>query len=289
MTHVNDKTIKELELIANKLREHVIEMVARAGSGHQGGPLGLADIFSALYFHALNHDPKKPLWSERDPLLLSCGHVVPIRYAAMAEAGYMPVSELKTFRKLGSRLQGHPERIMFPALETTSGPLGEGLAQGAGMAYGYRMDNRPQHIFCVTSDGEHEAGLHWEAMMFAGKYQLDNLINIVDRNNIQIDGDTEDIMPLEPLRDKYEAFNWHVIEINGNDMTEILRAIDEAKTYRQKPICIIAHTTPGKGVSYMENDYHWHSQPFKGDQLETALKELKAHGKVLKDEYNKLK
>lgn len=289
MAHVDDKTIKELEIIANKLRQHVIEMVAHAGSGHQGGPLGLADIMAALYFHALNHDPKKPLWDERDPLLLSCGHYAPIRYAAMAEAGYLPVKELKTLRQLGSRLQGHPERVMFPALENTSGPLGEGLAQAAGMAYAYRMDHKPQHVFCITSDGEHEAGLHWEAMMFAGKYRLDNLICILDRNNIQIDGDTEDVMPLEPLRDKYEAFNWFVIDINGNDMDEILKAIDEAKAYRQKPICIIAHTTPGKGVSYMENDYRWHSRPFKEGQAEQAMKELGEIAETLKNAYAKLK
>lgn len=287
--HASDKTVKELELIAVRLRRHVIESVAGAKSGHQGGPLGLADIFAALYFHVLKHDPKRPDWEERDPLILSCGHTCPIRYAAMAEAGYFPVEELKTLRRLGSRLQGHPERKFLPGAETTSGPLGAGLAQAAGMAYAFRMDKKPNHVFCITSDGEHEAGLHWEAMMFAGKNRLDNLINIVDRNNIQIDGDTEDVMPLEPLREKYEAFNWHVIEIGGNVMEEILNACEEAMAVRQKPVCIIAHTTPGKGVSYMENDYHWHSAPFKEGQAEQALKELAEWEERLKKEYAKLK
>lgn len=288
MSHLEDKKIKELELIANKLRQHVIESVAHAGSGHQGGPLGLADIMTALYFHTLKHDPKNPEWEGRDPLLMSCGHYVPIRYAAMAEAGYMPVEELKTLRQLGSRLQGHPERVMFPALENTSGPLGEGLGQAAGMALAYKMDKRPNHVFCICSDGEQEAGIIWEAVLFAAANKLDNLIAVLDRNNIQIDGDTEDIMPLEPLADKYRAFNWHVIEINGNDMSEVIKGLEEAKTIRQKPILVLAHTTPGKDVSYMENDYRWHSRPFKDDQAEIAMNELKAIEKHLREELKAL-
>ena len=211
MAHLSDKRIKELELVANTLRRHVIEMVAHAGSGHQGGPLGMADVFAALYFHALNHDPKNPDWEDRDRLILSNGHTCPIRYAAMAEAGYFPVDELMTLRRLGTRLQGHPERHKLPGTETTSGPLGAGLAQAVGMAYAGKMDGKKWRVYCQTSDGEHEAGLHWEAMLFAGKNRLDNLVCIVDRNDIQIDGRTEDIMPLEPLRAKYEAFNWHVL------------------------------------------------------------------------------
>lgn len=285
MAHLHDSKVKRLELIANRLREHVIDMVATAGSGHQGGPLGMADIFTVLYFHELRHDPHHPDWEDRDRLILSNGHICPIRYAAMAEAGYFPVKELKTLRKLGTRLQGHPERLKLPGAETTSGPLGSGLAQSAGMAYAAKMDKKSWRVFCATSDGEHEAGLHWEAMMFAGKNRLDNLICIIDRNNIQIDGNTEDIMPLEPLREKYESFNWHVIECAGNDILDIHRALQEARMARQKPICIIAHTIPGKGVSYMEDNYIWHSQPFKPGQAEQALKELKANEKRLKKEH----
>jgi transketolase len=285
MPHLHDNTVKRLELIANTLRQHVIEMVAKAGSGHQGGPLGMADIFALLYFHELNHDPKKPEWEERDRLILSNGHTCPIRYAAMAEAGYFPVEELMTLRQFGSRLQGHPERLKLPGAETTSGPLGSGLAQAAGMAYAGKLDKKNWRVFCMTSDGEHEAGLHWEAMLFAGKNRLDNLICIVDRNKIQIDGDTEDIMPLEPLRAKYEAFNWHVVECAGNDIRDIHRALQEARDVRLKPICIIANTVPGMGVSYMENNYLWHSQPFKEGQAEQALKELKEIEARLKKEH----
>lgn len=285
MAHLHDDKVKRLELVANRLRQHVIEMVATAGSGHQGGPLGMADLFAVLYFHELRHDPRKPEWADRDRLILSNGHTCPIRYAAMAEAGYFPVKELKTLRQFGSRLQGHPERERLPGAETTSGPLGEGLAQATGMAYAAKMDGKTWRTFAMTSDGEHEAGLHWEAMLFAGKNQLDNLVCIIDRNNIQIDGDTEQIMPLEPLREKYEAFNWHVIECAGNDIPDIHRAFQEARMARQKPICIIAHTIPGKGVSYMENKYQWHSQIFKPGEAEQALKELKEIEKQLKKEH----
>ena len=288
MPHIADTRIKELELIANTLRRHVIEMVAHAGSGHQGGPLGMADVFAVLYFQAMNHDPKNPDWEERDRLILSNGHTCPIRYAAMAEAGYFPVDELKTLRRLGTRLQGHPERIKLPGSETTSGPLGAGLAQAAGLAYAGKMDKKKWRVFCQTSDGEHEAGLHWEAMLFAGKNRLDNLICIVDRNNIQIDGRTEDIMPLEPLRDKYEAFNWHVLECNGNDVEAVVATLEATKSLFDKPICILTHNIPGKGVSYMENNFLWHSQPFKPGEAEAALQELHAEEKRLKAELAKL-
>jgi transketolase len=288
MPHQSDKRIKELELIANTLRRHVIEMVSVAGSGHQGGPLGMADVFAVLYFHALNHDPKNPDWEDRDRLILSNGHTCPIRYAAMAEAGYFPIEELKTLRRLGTRLQGHPERTKLPGTETTSGPLGAGLAQAAGMAYAAKMDKKKWRVFCQTSDGEHEAGLHWEAMLFAGKNRLDNLVCIVDRNNIQIDGRTEDIMPLEPLREKYESFNWHVIECNGNDVSSVVEAFEATKSLFDKPICILTHNVPGKGVSYMENNFLWHSQPFKTGEAEAAYAELDAARKQLKDELAKL-
>ncbi len=274
--HIHDDKLKELESLANRLRQHVITSVAHAGSGHQGGPLGMADIFAALYFHVLNHDPKNPEWPLRDRLVLSNGHICPVRYAAMAEAGYFPVSELMTLRQFGTRLQGHPERLRLPGSETTSGPLGAGLAQAAGMALSLKMDNKKPRVYALTSDGEHEAGLHWEAMLFAGKHKLDNLVCVIDRNNIQIDGNTEDIMPLEPLRAKYEAFNWHVIEINGNDMRDVVRGFEEAKSIHEMPIVILAHTIPGKGVSFMENNYKWHSQVFKEGEAEQALNELKA-------------
>lgn len=287
MPHIHEKRVKELEIIANRLRQHVITMVATAKSGHQGGPLGMADIFTVLYFHELHHKPTEPLWEDRDRLLLSNGHICPIRYAAMAEAGYFPVAELATLRKFGTRLQGHPERRRLLSLETTSGPLGSGLAQAVGMAYAAKMDKKTWRVFCATSDGEHEAGLHWEAMLFAGKYKLNNLVCIIDRNFIQIDGKTEDIMPLEPLRAKYEAFNWHVIECNGNDIAAVVRALEEAKSAYQQPVCIIAHTIPGRGVSYMENNYLWHSQPFKAGEAEEALKELKAIEEKLKADHAK--
>lgn len=275
MEHLHDKDVKRLELVANKLRQHVISSVAHAKSGHQGGPLGMAEVFTALYFHELAHDPANPLWEDRDRLILSSGHICPIRYAAMAEAGYMPVEELMTLRKFGTRLQGHPERVKFPAVENTSGPLGDGIAQAVGLAYAAQMDHKRWRTYCVTGDGEHDAGIVWESIHFAGKYQLDNLVVIVDRNYIQIDGKTEDIMPLDPFEAKYRAFNWHVIECNGNDIRDVVRALDEAKAIYQKPVCIVAHTIPGKGVSYMEGNYLWHSQPFKEGQAEQAMEELK--------------
>ena len=203
MEALTDAEVRELEQRARAIRVTIVEMLAAAGSGHTAGPLGMADIFTALYFHVLKHDPKNPDWAERDRLILSNGHIVPVRYAAMAHAGYFSVEECLTLRKFGSRLQGHPERDMLPGLETTSGPLGSGLSESAGYAYAARMDGKDFRVFCAMSDGEHEEGNIWEAMMFAGKYRLANLVGIMDRNNIQIDGDTEDIMPLEPLRDKY--------------------------------------------------------------------------------------
>jgi transketolase len=285
MAHIHDDKIKILELVANSIREDIITMLVAAGSGHSAGPLGMADVFTALYFHILNHDPKDPEWPERDRLILSCGHICPVRYATMAHAGYFPRSELKTLRKLGTRLQGHPEREKLPGSETTSGPLGAGLAQGVGMAYAARMDKQKWRTYVVTSDGEHEAGLHWEAVLFAGKNRLANITCIIDRNNIQIDGDTEQIMPLEPLRDKYEAFNWHVIEVDGNDLRQVIEASHQARAVVEKPTVIIAHTIPGKGVDFMENDYHWHGIPPKPEQAEIALKELRTLGGRIASEH----
>jgi len=281
MSHIHDKDVARLELIANDIREDIISMLVEAGSGHSAGSLGMADVFTALYFHILRHDPKNPDWPERDRLVLSNGHICPVRYAAMARAGYFPIEELKTLRKLGSRLQGHPERLRLPGLETTSGPLGAGLAQAAGMAYAARLDGAKWRTYVVTSDGEHDAGLHWEAVLFAGKNNLHNLTCIVDRNNIQIDGQTETVMPLEPLADKYRAFNWQVIEIDGNDIREIVAATNEAKAITERPTAIIAYNIPGRGVDFMEGDFEWHGKPPKPAEAEEALRQLRTlNGKI---------
>ena len=258
---ISDAEIKKLELKANDVRVTIIEMLAEAKSGHTAGPLGMANIFTALYFHILKHDPKNPDWDERDRLMLSNGHITPVRYSAMAHAGYFPMELIKTLRKFKSPLQGHPERDMLPGLETTSGPLGSGLSQASGYAYAARMDGKTFRVFCAMSDGEHQEGNTWEAIMFAGKYRLSNLVGIMDRNNIQIDGNTEDVMPLEPLADKYRAFNWHVIEVDGHNVRAFVDACEEAKSIKEKPTLILAHTTPGKGVSEIENDYRWHGTP----------------------------
>ena len=275
MLDLHEDKIKKLELMANQLRQDVIAMLIEAGSGHTGGPLGMADIFTAFYFHILRHDPRRPEWPDRDRLVLSNGHICPIQYAALARAGYFPVDELKTLRKINSRLQGHPHRTALPGVETTSGPLGSGLSQSIGMALAARLDGKKSRVYCFMSDGEHQEGNTWEAIMFAGKNKLDNLTAVMDRNNIQIDGNTESIMPLEPLREKYESFNWHVVEIGGHDIHEIISAVAEAHAIHERPTMIIAHTIPGKGVSFMENDYKWHGKPPKPDEAKAALKELK--------------
>jgi transketolase len=290
----HDNLFEELELKANDIRQSIIEMLIAAGSGHSAGPLGMADIFSALYFYILNHKPHDPAWEDRDRLILSNGHISPVRYAAMAHAGYFPLKELLTLRKFGSRLQGHPERLRLPGIETTSGPLGSGLGQACGIAYGARMDAKRFRTYCVMSDGEQEAGNTWESILFAGKNRLANLTAIMDRNNIQIDGFVENIMPLEPLKAKYEAFNWHVIEINGHEFPDIINAIEEAKAITQKPTLIIAYTIPGKGIEYMEGDYRWHGDPPgkretertppKSEQGKIALDELRTlRGKIISE------
>jgi transketolase len=266
--------VGELEKKANEIRQDVIKMLHEAGSGHSAGSLDQADLFTALYFEILKHDPSNPMWEDRDRLFLSCGHTVPVRYVAMAHAGYFPLSDLKTLRKLGSNLQGHPERIKMPALESTSGPLGEGLAQASGYAYAARFDQKNFRIYCITSDGEHDCGGHWEAVMFAAKNKLANLTAFVDRNNIQIDGFTEDVMPLDPLTEKYRAFNWNVIEIDGNNIEEIINAVNQAKSVNDKPTVIICHTIPGKGVSFMENLPEWHGKAPNEEETKRALREL---------------
>jgi transketolase len=275
-------TVKELEVIANDIRRSIIQMLEHAGSGHSAGPLGLADIFTALYFDVLKHDPKKPDWDQRDILLLSNGHTVPVRYAAMAHAGYFSKKELTTLRQYGSRLQGHPERTKLPGLENTSGPLGSGLSQAAGMALAMRM-NKDLHrwVYVVLGDGELNEGNIWEAAMLAGKYKLNNVIGIIDRNNIQIDGPTESVMPLEDLAAKWEAFGWHVLEIDGNNIEAVIDACVLARAIVEKPVMIIARTIPGKGVGFMEYDFHWHGAPPNHEQAKQALHDLRTlQGKI---------
>ncbi len=288
-------TVQQMEKKANDIRQDIIKMLVAAGSGHSAGPLGMADVFTAMYFGVLHHKPKQPDWPERDRLVLSNGHICPVLYATMAHAGYFPVSELKTLRKFGTRLQGHPHRGALPGIESTSGPLGSGLSQAVGMAIAGRMDGARWHTYCLLSDGEHDAGNTWEAVLLAGKLRLANLTAILDRNNIQIDGVTEDILPLEPLRAKYEAFNWHVIEIDGHNIEMVINATNEARAVREKPTMIIAHTIPGKGVSYMENDFHWHGSPPgliepagsppKAEQVRAALRELRTLGGKIRSEH----
>ncbi|OGZ32469.1 MAG: transketolase [Candidatus Portnoybacteria bacterium RIFCSPLOWO2_12_FULL_39_9] len=277
---------KELKEIANAIRQDIIEMLVEAGSGHSAGPLGMTDVFTALYFGGvLKHDPKNPEWEDRDRLVLSNGHICPVLYATLARAGYFPVEELKTLRKLETRLQGHPHRENLAGIENTSGPLGQGLSQGIGMALAAKMDKKKNQVYCLTSDGEHDEGQTWEAIMFAGKNKLDNLTEIMDRNNIQIDGFTEDVMPLEPLRQKYEAFNWHVIEIDGHNIEEVIDACNKAKAIFEKPVLIIAHTIPGKGVDFMEFDPAWHGIPPKPEEAREALKQLRSLGGKIKSEH----
>lgn len=275
--NIHDEKVKQLEEKATEIRKTIVEMLANAGSGHTAGPLGLADIFTAYYFHILNHRPEEPMWDDRDRLILSNGHVVPVRYVTMAYAGYFPVEDVKnTLREYGSPYQGHPERTEIPALETTSGPLGSGLGQAAGIAYGALMDDRDFHIYCQMSDGEQDAGNTWEAAMFAGANDLQNLTGVIDRNNIQINGHTEDVMPLEDLKDKYEAFGWHVIEVDGHNIEQFVDACEESKAIYEAPTVIIAHTIPGKGIDEIEFDPGWHGKPpEKGAQEQEFLEKLR--------------
>lgn len=276
--YISEKKVKELEGKANEIRQSIIEMLVAAGSGHTAGPLGMADIYAAMYFHVLHHDPKHPEMPDRDRLILSNGHTCPVRYAAMAHAGYFPVPELLTLRKFGSRLQGHPERERLPGIESTSGPLGSGLGQAIGMALAARMDGAKWRTYCFMGDGELDEGIIWESAMLAGKYRLANLTGVIDRNNIQIDGMTEDVMPLESLRAKWEAFNWHVLEVDGHNIEAFVDATQEAKAIHEKPTVIIAHTIPGKGIKEIEFDYKWHGIPPNPAQAKQFLHELRTMG-----------
>lgn len=306
MGNISDAQIKDLEIKANKIRQSTIEALTEAGSGHTAGSLGMADIFTYLYFsgqiggsdknddvinnggHGLRHDPKNPEWEERDRFILSNGHICPGLYATMAYAGYFGVEELQTLRKLGSRLQGHPHREFLPGIETSSGPLGSGISQAVGMALATRLDSAyntesatkvsDKFIFCCVGDGELQEGQNWEAIMMAAKYGLHNLIVIVDRNNIQIDGYTEDVMPLNELAAKFKAFNWHVQEIDGHNFEMIDDAIGQAQSFFGKPSVIIANTIPGKGVDEFERLPEWHGKAPTPEEAKEALKDLRTLG-----------
>jgi transketolase len=287
MEKLTDEKLKFLEAKANNIRESIIEMLIEAGSGHTAGPLGMSDVFTALYFHILKHDPKNPEWNDRDRLVLSNGHICPVYYATLAHSGYFPLQELKTLRKFGSRLQGHPHREFLPIIENSSGPLGSGLSQAVGMALAERMDNKAsaKKIFCLTGDGELDEGQNWEAFMSAAKEKLHNLIVIVDRNNIQIDGFTDDIMPLTPLDKKLEAFGFAVQTIDGNNITEIINAVEKAYSVTDKPSVIIAKTVPGKGVKEFEGKYEFHGYMHNKEEGIMALKELRTLGGKIKAEH----
>lgn len=269
---------KELRQRAQTIRQDIIRMVSHAQSGHPGGALGLADIFAALYFEVLHHRPENPYWSERDYLLLSNGHTCPVLYATLAEAGYFPKKELLTFRKIDSRLQGHPHKDAAPGIETTSGPLGLGLSQAAGLASALRLDSKANKVFAILSDGEHQEGQTWEAYYFAGAKQLGNLIAIVDRNNMQISGRVEEILPLDPLADKLKAFRWHVEELDGHDIQAFIDACNRARDRHSQPTALICNTVPGKGVDFMEHNYKWHGKVPNEEETASALQQLQTEG-----------
>lgn len=279
--------IKNIEEKANTIRKNIIEMLIKAKSGHSAGPLGMADVFAALYFgEVVKYDAKKPDWSERDMVILSNAHICPVLYATLAQAGYFPIKELNTLRQLGTKLQGHPHRQSVPGIETSGGSLGQGLSIACGMAYNFnKLDKKDNWVWALTSDGEHDEGSMWEAAMFAGKYKLFNITQIMDRNNIQIDGYTEDVMPLEPLKEKYEAFNWHVMEVDGHNIEEIINACNKSKTIFEKPSLIIAHTIPGKGVDFMEWKYSWHGKVPSAEEGKKALDCLRTLDGKIKSEH----
>ncbi len=297
MHYLTDDEVHSLEKKANEIRQSIIEMLVEAGTGHTAGPLDMADIFTLLYFEILKHNPKDPFWAERDRVILSNGHICPVLYAAMAHAGYFPVEELLTLRKFGSRLQGHPHKELLPGIETSSGPLGSGLSQAVGMVLAERMDNpySSKYFYCLMGDGELDEGQVWEALMLAGKERLHNLIVIIDRNSIQIDGYTEDVMPLEPLYEKFAAFNWDVQEVDGHNIRAVNDAIGKAQAVYGQPSIIIAHTIPSKGVDVFERDFRWHGNPpglgpedrvKKGDQAKVALQRLRTlDGQLITTDY----
>jgi len=264
--------VGQIEKHAKNIRRNILKMIAIAGSGHPAGSLGVTDIMAALYFSVMKYNISNPNDPNRDILVLSNGHIVPAQYATLAEIGAIKENELWTLRQLGSRLHGHPVRTMMPWMEITSGPLGSGLSEAAGMALGI---NNQRFVYTIVGDGELNEGNIWEGAMFASKYKLGNLITFVMRNNIQLDGDTEDVMPLEPLDEKWRSFGWHVLEIDGNNVQSVIDAAEEARANTTKPTVIIAHTIPGKGVSFMEDDFNWHGKSPNQEELKRALGELK--------------
>lgn len=272
---MKDITVAELEEIANRLRVHVVEMTTAAGSGHPGGSLSAADLMAVLYFRNLRHDPSNPSWEDRDRFVLSKGHVAPVLYAVLAESGYFPVEDLLTLRKLGSKLQGHPVRGKVPGVEMSTGSLGQGLSMSCGIALAGRMDGKDYKTYCLLGDGELQSGQNWEAAMFASHYGLSNLIAIVDRNRLQITGNTEETVSLEPLPEKWKAFGWNVIIINGHNIRQIMEALDKAADSKRKPTVIIMNTIKGKGVSFMENNVGFHGKACNHDEYEQAMSELK--------------
>ena len=280
-------TLKEMEDLAITIRQEIIEMLLEAKSGHCAGPLGAVELYVALYFSGiLNYDSKNPNWEERDRVVISNGHYAPLLYIVLAHAGYFPLEELKTLRKLGSNLQGHPHRLLLPGIETSSGPVGEGLSQAVGMALGAKMNKKKLQVYCLMGDGEQNCGNTWEAVMTAGKYRLDNLTAIIDRNNIQIDGFTENVMPLEPLKEKYESFGWKVLEIDGHNIPEIIKAVNASKSVFVKPVVIIANTIPGKGIDFMQWEYQWHGKIPSSKEAEEALRQLRSIKGQIESELN---
>ncbi len=273
----NLNTIDDLNEMARQIRRDIINMLVIAQTGHSGGPLGMADVFTALYFNKLNIDNTDPEMDERDYFFLSIGHIAPVWYATLARRGYFPVEEMKTLRRINGRLQGHPAPAKthgLPGIEIASGSLGQGLSIAVGTAIGLRMDGKSNYVYCIDGDGELQEGQLWEAMMTAAHHKVDNLTMIIDRNRCQIDNRTENVLALEPLADKFEAFNWKVYDIDGHNMQEILDTIDEAKDFKGKPKVIIANTLMGRGVSFMEDNYKWHGIPPTTEQAGIALKEL---------------
>ncbi|MBT3298017.1 transketolase [archaeon] len=274
------KELKELKLKSNSVRINIIKMISESKSGHPAGSLGIVDILITLYSKLIKHNPKKPNWNKRDRFILSPGHVCPALYATLAEEGYFKKEELITLRKLGSKLQGHPHKEDLQGIELSTASLGQGLGAAVGIALGLKLNKSKNYVYCISSDGEHDEGSVWEAVNAANKYKLNNLINIIDVNNIQICGYTKDVWPLESFKAKYESFNWKVIEINGNNHCQIVSAIEKAKKLNY-PVCIVAYTVPGKGVSFMEHKYQWHGKAPNQEEKESALQELEKERELI--------
>ncbi len=274
MPALDESRIKELEEIARKVRVHIVKSTHEAGSGHPGGSLSATDVLTALYFEIMDHRPDEPDWPKRDRFVLSKGHAAPALYGVLAESGYFPVDELMTLRKLGSRLQGHPHKKTTPGVDASTGSLGQGLSIASGMALAGKLDRDPYRVFAICGDGEIQSGQIWESAMFASNNKLDNLIAFLDRNQLQIDGSTEEVISIEPIVSKWESFGWHVMEIDGHDFNEIIEAVERAEEVHDQPTMIVSHTVKGKGVPFMEGSLAFHGKAANDEQLETALEAL---------------